>query len=35
MSNKIEPKKQLKKGTFHQDKDLPKDIDWNISVNKI
>lgn len=35
ISNKIEPKKQLHKGTFHQDKDLPKDIDWNISVNKI
>lgn len=35
MTNKIEQKKQLHKGTFHQDKDLPKNIDWNISVYKI
>ena len=35
ITNKIVPKPQTGTGSFHKEKDLPKNIDWNIEINKI
>ena len=35
IGGKIKPKKQIGKGSFHLKSDLPKDVNWNININKI
>ena len=35
IGGEIKPKKQIGKGSFHLKSDLPKDVNWNININKI